>query len=148
MKLNINHSENYLDGYINLEKNSSFKTDHVVNDYVINSVSGEDKIYEIICHPGALEKSQAGYQEVLKSWSSFSSSECLIKAKCIDIQAMSNALSAGTIDTDTFNSILSGYLVFFDKQSFVEALSGAGFKPTKTWYGPHQWVLNVEAKKA
>ena len=147
MKLNINHNENYLEGYINLEKNSSFKTDHVVNDYVINSITGNDKIQEIVCHPGTLEKSGAGYQEVLKSWAYFSSEDCVIKAKCIDIEAISNALSAGTIDISAFNSILSGYLVFFDRHSFSEALSSVGFKPKKTWYGPHQWVLNIEASK-
>ena len=147
MKLNINHNENYLDGYVNLEKNKAFKTDHVVNDYMINSVTGNDKIQEIVCHPGALEKSQTGYQQLLKSWSSFSDESCVLKAKCIDIEAISNALSVGTIDTAAFNSILSGYIVFFDRQSFSEALSAAGFQPTKTWYGPHQWVLNVEAKK-
>jgi hypothetical protein len=147
MKLNINHNENYLDGYVNLEKNNSFKTDHVVSDYVINGVSGNDSIEEIICHPGALERSQAGYAEVLKSWSIFSSNGCTIKAKCIDIEALANALSSGTVDSELFNSILSGYLVFFDRHSFTQTLSSFGFKPTKTWYGPHQWVLNVEAKK-
>jgi hypothetical protein len=147
MKLNINHNENYLDGYVNLEKNGSFKTDHVVEDYVINSVSGTESIQEIICHPGALEKSKAGYGEILKSWANFSSSSCTLKAKCIDIEALANALSSEVIDSEMFNSMVSGYLVFFDRHSFTQALSSAGFKPTKTWYGPHQWVLNVEAKK-
>jgi hypothetical protein len=146
MKININHGEAYLDGYINLERRNGIKTDQLVEDYVIKSINGR-KITEIVSHPGALEQTKATIKETIDSWSQFSDTGCVLKIKIVDVVGASNALAYGVIDTPGFNSMFGGYHVYLDQNSLKEALESSGFSVTKTWYGPYQWVVNMEAVK-
>jgi len=146
MKININHGEAYLDGYINLERRNGVKTDQLVEDYVIKSINGK-KITEIVSHPGALEQTKATIKETIDSWSQFSDTGCVLKIKIVDVVGASNALAYGVIDTPGFNSMFGGYHVYLDQNSLKEALESSGFSVTKTWYGPYQWVVNMEAVK-
>ena len=43
--------------------------------------------------------------------------------------------------------MFGGYHVYLDQNSLKEALESSGFSVTKTWYGPYQWVVNMEAIK-
>jgi hypothetical protein len=118
----------------------------LVEDYVIKSINGR-KITEIVSHPGALEQTKATIKETIDSWSQFSDTGCVLKIKIVDVVGASNALAYGVIDTPGFNSMFGGYHVYLDQNSLKEALESSGFSVTKTWYGPYQWVVNMEAVK-
>jgi hypothetical protein len=146
MKININHGESYLNGYTNLDRRQGVKTDQQVDNYIIKSINGP-RISEIIAHPGALEETNAPIKETIDSWFAFADTDCVVKIKIVDIVSASNALAYGVIDTPTFNSIFGGYAVYLDQSSLKESLEASGFSVTKTWYGPTQWVVNMEAIK-
>lgn len=148
MKLNLHHGNDYLNGYLNIEMREVQKTDQRAEDhYMINGVVNNDFIEEVICHPGALEMSAIDPSEVVGSWHKFAKNEAVLKLKVIDIQSLCSAVSHETEGIKTINDHLAGYKRFFGVDEISSIIKSAGFKKTKTWYGPRQWLLNIEAIK-
>jgi hypothetical protein len=148
MKINIHHGNDYLNGYLNIEMRDVQRTDQKASDhYIINGVVNNDFIDEIICHPGALESSSVSPKEILDSWFRFSTSGSILKLKIIDVEAFCSSVAFESESIKSFNDHMSGYKRFFGRSEINSVIKESGFKINKTWYGPMQWILNIEAIK-
>lgn len=146
MKLNLNHANDYLVGYSNLETRREFATDKLVDSYVIGVVS-TDQITEIIANVGTFEYHKNEPSSMLKGWHDLVANNCTIKIKALDIYVLAGALAKNLLTIEQFSQLIKGSSQIFDTKTLVDSVTNSGFIVDRVWYGPYQWVVNIQARK-
>lgn len=147
MKLNLHHGNDYLSGYVNLETREGFRTDQRVSSYAIEKVS-MDHIVEIVANVGTFESSIDNPMRLLSLWHELVNDNCALKIKAIDSYALATSFAKNLITIDQFSSLIKGNNQILDVEILSESIKKSGFVIERSWYGPYQWIINIQARKS